>query len=198
LLSREAVEEDIHEPMKRKRVLEHLVILGVEWDVQDIDGKNKFNKQELKAVWRFGGEKNVNDTGPTLDDGLVGSCMNGGNSTGAPGLSPAEDAKGEECRVLEVDDIDELLSNTQAEPDDELRAAEPSMEDCLLSIFKWADFDQIDDDEKAEEEVRTAQSLVRAGKKRGYFWLNMLREEASGWRKIDGFVIFREQKPSKN
>jgi hypothetical protein len=54
------------------------------------------------------------------------------------------------------------------------------MEDSLLSIFKWADFDQIDDDEKAEEEVRTAQSLVRAGKKRGYFWLNMLPEEASG------------------
>jgi hypothetical protein len=106
--------------------------------------------------------------------------MNGGNSTGAPGLSPAEDAKGEECPVLEVDDMDELLSNTQAEPDDELRAAEPSMEDSLLSIFKWADFDQIDDDEKAEEEVRTAQSLVRAGKKRGYFWLNMLPEEASG------------------
>jgi hypothetical protein len=105
--------------------------------------------------------------------------MNSGNSTGAPGLSPAEDAKGEECMVLEVDDIDELLSSTQAEPEDELRAAEPSMDDSLLSIFKWADFDQTDDDEKRKEEVRTAKSLVRAGKKRGYSRLNMLRE-ASG------------------
>jgi hypothetical protein len=50
LLSREDVEQDIHEPMKRKRVFEHLAIHGVEWDVQDIDGKNKFSKQELKAV----------------------------------------------------------------------------------------------------------------------------------------------------
>jgi hypothetical protein len=105
--------------------------------------------------------------------------MNGGNSAGAPGLSPAEDAKGEECRVLEADDIDELLSSTQAEPEDELRAAEPSMEDSLLSIFKWADLDPIDDDEKPEEEVRTAISLVRAGKKSGYIRPKMLRE-ASG------------------
>ena len=37
-------------------------------------------------------------------------------STGTSGLSPADDAKGEECRVLEVDDIDELLTGIQAEP----------------------------------------------------------------------------------
>jgi hypothetical protein len=43
--------------------------------------------------------------------------------------------------VLEADDIDELLSSTQAEPEDELRATEPSMEDSLSSIFKWPDFD---------------------------------------------------------
>jgi hypothetical protein len=57
---------------------------------------------------RFGAEKIFKETGPTPDDGLVGSSMNGANSTGAPGLSPAEDANGEEGRVLEVDDIDEL------------------------------------------------------------------------------------------
>jgi hypothetical protein len=66
--------------------------------------------------------------------------LNGGNSTGGPGRSPAEDGKGEECRVLEVDDIDELLSGTQAKPEGELKAAEPSMEESLLRIFKWADF----------------------------------------------------------
>jgi hypothetical protein len=113
---------------------------------------NKFNKQELEAILRFRGAKHFNETGPTPDDGLVGSCLNGGNSTGAPGRSPAEDGKGEECRVLEVDDIDEPLSRTQAEPEDKLKAAEPCMEDSLLRIFKWVDFDPIDDDEKPEEE----------------------------------------------
>jgi hypothetical protein len=42
-----------------------------------------------------------------------------------------------------------------------------------------------------KKEVRTAISLVRAGKKSGYLWLNMLRE-ASGCR--TDFVILREQK----
>jgi hypothetical protein len=53
------------------------------------------------------------------------------------------------------------------------------MEDCLLSTFKWADFDLIDDYEKPDEEVRTARSLVRAGKMSGYLRLKTLRE-ASG------------------
>ena len=43
-------------------------------------------------------------------------------STGASDLSPAEDAKGEECRVLEVDDIEELLTGIQVEPEDWLGA----------------------------------------------------------------------------
>jgi hypothetical protein len=69
---------------------------GVEGDELDRDRKNTFNKQELKAILRFGAEKLFKETGPTTDDGLVGSTMNGGISTGAPDLSPAEDPKGEE------------------------------------------------------------------------------------------------------
>ena len=69
-------------------------------------------------------------------------------STRVSGLSPAEDAKGDECRVLEVDDIDELLSGIQAEPEDRLGASEPSMGDSFLNAFTGADFDPIDDDEK--------------------------------------------------
>ena len=71
-------------------------------------------------------------------------------STGASGLSPAEDAKGEECRVLEVDDIEELLTGIQVEPEDWLGALESSMGDSFLNAFKGADFDPIDDDEKPE------------------------------------------------
>jgi hypothetical protein len=42
--------------------------------------------------------------------------MNGGKSTGAPVLSPAEDAKLEKGRVLEVDDIDELCHARRRSP----------------------------------------------------------------------------------
>jgi hypothetical protein len=42
--------------------------------------------------------------------------MNGGKSTGAPGLPPAEDAKVEEGRVLEDDDIDELCHARRRSP----------------------------------------------------------------------------------
>jgi hypothetical protein len=109
LLSRETVEEgDILEMAKRIRVLGQLVIHGVEGDEQDKDGKNKFSKQEFRAILRFGAASLFKETGPTPDDGLVGSSVNGGNSTGAPGQSLAEDLKGEEGRVLEVDDIDKL------------------------------------------------------------------------------------------
>jgi hypothetical protein len=57
-------------------------------------------------------------------------------STGASGLSPAKNAKGEECRVLEVDDIDELLTGIQAEPEYRLGALEPSTGDSFLCAFK--------------------------------------------------------------
>jgi hypothetical protein len=42
--------------------------------------------------------------------------MNGGKSAVAPGLSPAEDAKLEKGRVLEVDDIDELCHARRRSP----------------------------------------------------------------------------------
>jgi Helicase conserved C-terminal domain len=116
LHSRETVEEDILGRAKRIPVLEHLVIHGVEGDEQDKDGKDKFNKQEFKAILLFGAEKIFKETGPTPDDGLVGSSVNGGNSTGAPGLSPAEDANREEGRVLEVHDIDKLCHARRRSP----------------------------------------------------------------------------------
>jgi hypothetical protein len=118
LLSRETVDEVILERAKRKSVLEHLVIHGVERDEQDKDGKNKLSKLEFKAILRYGAEKLFKETGPSPDDGSGGSSMNGGNSTGAPGLSPAEDAKGEGegGRVLEVDDIDKLCHARRRSP----------------------------------------------------------------------------------
>jgi hypothetical protein len=93
-----------------------LLFHGMEGDELDKDGKNKFNKQELKAILRFGAEKLFKESGPTTDDGLVGSTMNGGISTGAPYLSPAEDATGAEGRVPEVDDIDELCRARRRSP----------------------------------------------------------------------------------
>jgi hypothetical protein len=65
-------------------VLEHIVIHSVEGGEQDKDGKNNFSNQEVKAILRFGAEKLFKESGPTSDNGLVSSCMNGGNSTGAP------------------------------------------------------------------------------------------------------------------
>jgi hypothetical protein len=97
-------------------VLEHLVIHGVEGDERDKDGKNKFSKQEFKAIVRFGAEKNFEETRPTSDVGLVGSSVNGGNPNGSAGLSPAEDAAREEGRVLEVVDIDNLCRARRRSP----------------------------------------------------------------------------------
>ena len=51
MLNRETAEEDILELVKQKPVLEQLVIHGVDGDQQDSDGKNKFNKQELEAIY---------------------------------------------------------------------------------------------------------------------------------------------------
>jgi hypothetical protein len=53
LLGWESVEGDTLERAKRKAVLEHLAIHGVEGDEQDKDGKNKFGKQEFKAILRL-------------------------------------------------------------------------------------------------------------------------------------------------
>ena len=58
--------------------------------------------------------------------------------------------EGRGIRVLEVDDIYELLTGIQAEPEDRLGALEPSTGNSFLNAFKGADFDPIDDDEKPE------------------------------------------------
>jgi hypothetical protein len=117
LLSRETVKEgDILEMAKRIRVLGQLVIHGVEGDEQDKDGKNKFSKQEFRAILRFGAASLFKETGPTPDDGLVGRSANGGNSTVVPGQSPAEDVKREKGRVLEVEDIGKLCHARRRSP----------------------------------------------------------------------------------
>jgi hypothetical protein len=130
LLGRETVEEDILEQAKRNRELEHLVIHGVEgkWTRPYKDGKNNFSIQDFKAILRFEAEKLCKETGPSSEDGLVGSCRNGGNSTGAPGLSPAEDAKGEEGQVLEVDHIDKLCRARRRSPKTSSELRSPAWE----------------------------------------------------------------------
>jgi hypothetical protein len=119
-----AEKDGILERAKRRCVLEHIIIHGVDWDERDKDGQNKFSQQQFKAILRFGAEELFKKSGPTPDDGLVGSSMNGGNSTGAPGLSPAEDANGEEGRILEVNDIEELCRarRRRPKPSSELRS----------------------------------------------------------------------------
>jgi hypothetical protein len=46
--------------------------------------------------------------------------------------------KGEDGLVLEVEDIDELLSRTQAEHEDELGAAEPSTGDSFVEHIQMS------------------------------------------------------------
>jgi hypothetical protein len=46
--------------------------------------------------------------------------------------------KGEDGLVLEVEDIDELLSRTQAEQEDELGAAEPSTGDSFVKHIQMS------------------------------------------------------------
>lgn len=157
LLSRETVEEDILERAKRKRVLEHLVIHGVEGDEQSLDNKAKFNKQELSAILRFGAEKLFKEA-PAGDDAAVAPAAPGEDGGGA--VVPSEGAsvdevKAEERRVLEADDIDELLARAPTGGDDEdaLGAAEPNMGDSLLNAFKWADFDPIEEEAAVGEGV---------------------------------------------
>lgn len=168
LLSKETVEEDILERAKRKRVLEHLVIHGVEGDEQSKD-KAKFNKKELSAILRFGAEKLFQEA-PAGDPSAEGD---GSVPNGASGnVLNGEDAKAEERRVMEVDDIDELLARAPAEPEDQLGAAEPNMGDSLLNAFKWNDFDPIAEEEEMTEldkanQARTAAAAKDAARKIG-------------------------------
>jgi chromodomain-helicase-DNA-binding protein 1 len=163
LLSRETVEEDILERAKRKRVLEHLVIHGVEGDEQSMDNKAKFNKQELSAILRFGAEKLFKEVAPSAEPAAAGGS---GAPGGAGALDSVDEVKAEEKRVLEVDDIDELLARAPTEPEDALGAGEPSMGDSLLNAFKWADFDPIEEEGDAEGDANStdADTLSKAAK----------------------------------
>ncbi len=148
LLTKESVEEDILERAKRKRVLEHLVIHGVEGDEKQggKDGAKSFKKEELSAILRFGAEKLFEKEKDQAEQG---------NQEAA-----ADDEKAEERRVMAVDDIDELLSRTPADDADEVGAAEPSIGDSLLNAFKWADFQNFEEDEALEKDQPDAKDLA--------------------------------------
>ncbi|KAA8495718.1 Chromodomain-helicase-DNA-binding protein 2 [Porphyridium purpureum] len=92
-LTRGTVEEDILERAKRKRVLEHLVIHGVERGSGDSvagpkkgDGpKNVFKKDELSAILRFGAEE-LFKTAATGADGSTQVAAGGLSFGGGPAL----------------------------------------------------------------------------------------------------------------
>lgn len=147
LLTRESVEEDILERAKRKRVLEHLVIHGVEGDERengkDGAGKIAFKKEELSAILRFGAEKLFQASGDSAK-------QENDSSAHEPA---ADDEKAEERMVLAVDDIDELLARVPVDDSDEVGAAEPSVGDSLLNAFKWADFKTVEEDDEEETDI---------------------------------------------
>lgn len=165
LLSRETVEEDILERAKRKRVLEHVVIHGVEGGSK-ADGKEPdiaFKKEELSAILRFGAEKlfakeslsdNAGDDGKTRDGAEVKSGnRDGSEPTANDSKKDDKDENAEERRVLDADDIDELLARAPTEEASQLGAAQPSVGDSLLNAFKWNDFITAEDeDDKSDKE----------------------------------------------
>jgi hypothetical protein len=55
----------------------------------------------------------------------------------------------------------------QAEPEDELRAAEPTLGDSFLNAFQWPDFDPSMTMRSLKKKVRIAICLVRGGKNIG-------------------------------
>lgn len=161
LLTRESVEEDILERAKRKRVLEHLVIHGVEGDEKQNgkEGKAKvaFKKEELSAILRFGAEKLFEKdrvsalgggAGPSEGEIVAEADTNSRDALASDGAQ--DDEKAEEKRVLEVDDIDELLARVPVDEADEVGAAEPSVGDSLLNAFKWADFKTVEEEDDLE------------------------------------------------
>eukprot|EP00871_Galdieria_phlegrea_P000345 jgi/Galph1/1310/GphlegSOOS_G5961.1 len=114
LLSKNTVEEDILERAKRKRVLEHLVISGVEGDASN-NARVTFKKEELSAILRFGAEELFRDE------------------------NAADEAAAADAHRLEMDDIDEIIA--RAAPEDTTDGAPGgTLGDSLLNAFKWADF----------------------------------------------------------
>lgn len=185
LLTAETVEEDILERAKRKRVLEHVVIHGVEGG-HKAEGKEKemaFKKEELSAILRFGAEKlfakdrltnglehkekAANDTKPEAN----GCETPSGNESSAIVKAEGNDVKSEEKevkveekRVLAVDDIDEILERAPDDEASQLGAAQPSIGDSLLNAFKWADFKTVEEDDEPEEKPSSRKEIEMAKK----------------------------------
>ena len=166
LLSRETVEEDILERAKRKRVLEHVVIHGVEGgNKTEGAGENAFKKEELSAILRFGAEKLF--AKESLEASNAKADENG--TDGAPSQASDKDKeqveeKPEDRRVLDADDIDELLNRETDEPS-QVGSEQPSIGASLLNAFKWNDFSFEEEaeepaagDEKQKENKKMAQA----------------------------------------
>ncbi|GJQ12734.1 hypothetical protein GpartN1_g4525.t1 [Galdieria partita] len=135
LLSKNTVEEDILERAKRKRVLEHLVISGVEGDASN-NARVTFKKEELSAILRFGAEELFRNA--TEDE--------------------ANEAAVADTHRLEMDDIDEIIA--RAAPDDtEETTPGGSLGDSLLNAFKWADFAVDEEDTETNDIPLSASSL---------------------------------------
>ncbi|KAJ8907869.1 hypothetical protein NDN08_007973 [Rhodosorus marinus] len=145
LLSRDTVEEDILERAKRKRVLEHLVIHGVEGG--DAPGKMTFKKEELSAILRFGAER------------LFEKEKQDNEENEKAGEKQQEKAPA-------MDDIDEILERAPKEQDENEAAAAGSVGDSLLNAFKWADFATEDYEEEAPATVKTQLSEAEAAAKK--------------------------------
>lgn len=178
LLSRETVEEDILERAKRKRVLEHLVIHGVEGGDQG-DGKDAqmaFKKEELSAILRFGAEKLFErdrqsaigqKTGvKEMEDWKnQGESKPNGTTSNEPTLLDMDDqdkdGKAEQKRVMGVDDIDELLERAPTDEASQVGGAQPSLGDSLLNAFKWADFKTGEEEEEADEDPDQNKTMAR-------------------------------------
>lgn len=150
LLSRETVEEDILERAKRKRVLEHLVIHGVEGGDQEgkEDKAAAFKKEELSAILRFGAEKLFEK-----DETKVSGVADGDAPTAQESVEQDADVKAEEKRVLEVDDIDELLARAPTDEASQVGGAQPSVGDSLLNAFKWADFKTVEEEDDTADDA---------------------------------------------
>lgn len=178
LLSRETVEEDILERAKRKRVLEHLVIHGVEGGDQG-DGKDAqmaFKKEELSAILRFGAEKlfekdrqssigqetAVKDVEEAKNQTEAKPNGTTSNEPTSPDLEDQDkDGKAEQKRVMGVDDIDELLERAPTDEASQIGGAQPSLGDSLLNAFKWADFKTGEEDEEADEDPAQNKKMAR-------------------------------------
>jgi len=148
LLTRQSVEEDILERAKRKRVLEHLVIHGVEGGGEPQAGKNSFKKDELSAILRFGAEELFKSGDMmALDDTKLDAnkdeqvAVVTGNRT---------------HQVTDVTDIDALLTEPTNEETEDGHIAE-STGDSLLNAFKWTDFSFEEEEERMREEEENRQ-----------------------------------------